>query len=65
MGGGAGMTDPVDTHDAQPTGAPASSPSTMYGYSACRIVKAMIETNPIQFRIDDLKERVASLRGYL
>ncbi len=27
--------------------------------------KAMIETNPILFRIADLSERVASLRGYL
>jgi hypothetical protein len=26
---------------------------------------SMIETNPIQARIADLKDRVASLRGYL
>jgi len=37
----------------------------MYGYSILENPSAMIETNPILFRIDDLKQRVASLRGYL
>jgi hypothetical protein len=30
-----------------------------------RPYKSMIEINAIQFRIDDLSSRVASLRGYL
>jgi hypothetical protein len=34
-------------------------------FSIAEAVHAMIETNPIAARINDLKGRVQSLRGYL
>jgi hypothetical protein len=37
----------------------------MGGYSASERATTMIETNPIRYAIDDLNQRVASLRGYL